>query len=107
MNDAPPEPMPESARIQAQIERMDALLAAGQAAVARMDQFYREHDLVPGFGERALQSDAVPDRHRVIFARILAELPMLEERIVEMDPRSSTPAPLPARARAVGNRYRI
>lgn len=99
--------MPESARIQAQIERMDALLAAGQAAVARMDQFYREHDLVPGFGEKALQSDAVPDRHRIIFARILAEFPVMEQRIDEMDPQSATPAPVPARTRAVGNRYRI
>lgn len=106
MNETTPE-LSDIERVQAQISRMNALLAAGKAAMARVDHFYHEHDLVPGFGEKGLQSDAVPERHRVIFARVLAEYPLIEQRIEEMDPRSATPAPVPVRARAVGNRYRI
>lgn len=94
-------------RVQTQIAGMDALLAAGKAAMARVDQFYRQHDLVPGFGEKGLQGGDVPQQHRVIFARILAEFPVIEQRIEEMDPRSARPAPVPVRARAVGSRYRI
>ncbi|MGV3662126.1 MAG: hypothetical protein ACO1TE_18210 [Prosthecobacter sp.] len=107
MNEAPPEPAADSALVQAQIGRMDALLAAGRAAMARVDKFYEEHGLQPGFGARKLQGEEVPERHRIIFARILAEFPMIEQRIEEQDPRRATPAAVPVRARAVGNRYRI
>ncbi len=107
MLEAPPDPHADSALVQAQIARMDALLAAGRAATARVDKFYEKHGLQPGFGEKGLQGGEVPERHRVIFARILAEFPVIEQRIEEQDPRSATPAPVPARARAVGNRYRI
>lgn len=106
MNETPPE-LGDIERVQAQIQHIDMLLAAGKAAMARVDKFYHEHDLVPGFGEKGLQGDGVPDRHRVIFARILAEFSVMEQRIEEMDPRSAKPAPAPARTRAVGSRYRI
>jgi hypothetical protein len=106
MTEAPPE-LSESERIQAQIERMDAMLAHGKEVIAEVDQFYREHDLVPGFGEKVLLSDQVPDRHRTIFAKLIAELGRIDQRIDELDPNKATPAPVAVSARAVGNRYRI
>jgi len=106
MSEAPPE-LSETERIQAQIERMDALLALGKEALTKIDQFYQEHAIEPGIGVKTLLGDAVPEQHRVIFARILAEFPMIDQRIDEMEPRSPQPAPVPARTRAVGSRYRI
>lgn len=106
MNAPTPEPR-EIARVQAQIAQMDALLAAGKAAVARVDQFYAAHGIQPGMGAQRLQSEDVPERHRIIFARLLAEFSKIEQRIEEFDPTSKTPAPVSVSARAVGNRYRI
>jgi hypothetical protein len=96
---------PES--IDAQIQRMDALLAQGREAMARVDAFYREHDLVPGFGEQMLQSEDVPERHRTIFAKLISELSRIDQRIDELDPNKKTAPPISVGARAVGNRYRI
>ncbi len=97
----------DTARVQAQIAQMDALLAAGKAAMARVDKFFEEHGIQPGIGMQKLQGEDVPERHRVIFARLLAEFPVIEQRIEEFDPTSKTPAPVPVNTRAVGSRYRI
>lgn len=97
----------DQAAVQAQIQRMGALLAQGRAVMAKVDDFYREHDLVPGIGEQTLMSEAVPERHRAIFSKLLAEFDMIERRIDEFDPHSTQPAPVAVSARAVGNRYRI
>lgn len=98
----------ESEQIQERIAAMDALLAQGRAAMAKVDQFYREHDLVPGVGEQVLtSSESVPPQHRHIFRKLLAELSQIEQRIEEFDPASTKPSPVPVSTRAIGNRYRI
>ena len=97
----------DSAKIQAQIQAMDALLAQGRVAMAKVDAFYEEHGLTPGMGEKALLGDAVPDRHRTIFSKLLAELSKIDQRIDELDQNNPKPAPVAVSARAVGNRYRI
>lgn len=106
MTDTSPD-MTDSQWVQTQIEHMDTLLVAGKAAVAKLDQFYQDHGLQPGFGAKNLQGEDVPERHRIIFARILAELPVIDQRVDEMNPHSPKPAPVPVGTRAVGNRYRI
>lgn len=95
------------ADVNALIAQMDGMLAQGREAMERLDQFYHEHGLTPGFGKNELLSDKVPDRHRTIFARLLAEFTNIEQRIEEFDPSSKKNAPVPVSARAVGNRYRI
>lgn len=105
MSEAHDTPAPPSA--QEQIERMDALLAQGKEAMAKMDQLYREHDIVPGSGEKVLLGDSVPERHRVIFARLLGRMSTIEEHIEDFDPASSRPASVAVGARAAGSRYRI
>ncbi|MBB5031245.1 hypothetical protein [Prosthecobacter vanneervenii] len=106
MNESSPA-LGEIAAVDAQIARIDALLAEGREAVARLDRFYAEHGIQPGIGAQQLQSEDVPERHRIIFARLLAELQRLEHRVEELDPSSKIPAPVPVITRAVGNRYRI
>lgn len=107
MNQADTQEPGESERAQAQISRMDALLAEGRAAMARMDELYQAHGIQPGTGARVLLGDDVPERHRIIFARLLADLERMDQRINELDPRNAAPAPVAVGARAVGNRYRI
>ncbi|TDU70719.1 hypothetical protein EI77_02767 [Prosthecobacter fusiformis] len=106
MSEAPPE-LSETERIQAHLTQVDILLAQGKAAIERMDRFYREHDLVLGVGEQVLFSEQVPERHRIIFAKIIAELSQIDQRIDELDPFKSKPAPVAVSTRAIGNRYRI
>lgn len=97
----------DTAQIQARIAAMDALLAQGRAAMAKVDAFYAEHQIPPGAGAASLLSDDVPDRHRTIFLKLITELDKIERRIGEFDQNSAQPAPVPVSARAVGNRYRI
>ena len=97
----------DTAKVQAQIEAMDALLAQGRAAMAKLDAFYEGHQIPPGIGEASLLSDAVPDRHRAIFSKLIAELDNIDRRIDEFDQNSAKPAPVAVSARALGNRYRI
>ncbi len=106
MSEIPPEPDTMTAA-RLQIERMDALLAEGKAAMTLMDQFYQDHEMIPGLGEQILTSEEVPERHRIIFSKLLAELRILDQRIDEIDPNSPQRAPVAVSARAVGNRYRI
>ncbi len=80
---------------------------AGRAAMARVDEFFAEHGIQPGVGAQKLQGEDVPERHRIIFTRLLAEFPVIEQRVQELDPTSKTPAPVSVSARAVGSRYRI
>ena len=94
-------------KIQAQIQRMDELLALGRTAKAKVDDFYKEHNIVPGIGEFSLLSPPVPERHRAIFSKMLAEFDNIDRRIDEFSPESTRPAPIAVSARAVGNRYRI
>ena len=101
-----PQP-PQSVSVQEQIDRLDALRAQGREAMAKVDQFYRDHGIEPGIGEKMLLSEAVPERHRAIFSKLLAEFGNMERRIQEFDPNSTKAAPRPVAARAVGNRYRI
>ncbi len=93
--------------VQALISQMDAMLAQGREAMERLDQFYHVRGLTPGFGKKELLSEKVPDRHRTIFAKLLAKVARIDQEIDEIDPRKSTPAPIAATARAVGNRFRI
>ncbi|GAA5149671.1 hypothetical protein GCM10023213_47690 [Prosthecobacter algae] len=106
MSQAPPA-LTETERIQAHLAQVDALLAQGKAAMERMDRFYHENGLVPGAGEQALLSDRVPERHRIIFSRLIGELSQIDRRIDELDPFKSKPSPVAVGTRAVGNRYRI
>ena len=106
MSEASPT-LTETERIQAHLAQVDALLAQGKAAMERMDRFYREHGLVVGAGEQALLSDQVPERHRTIFSKLIAELSQIDRRIDELDPIKSKPSPVAVGTRAVGNRYRI
>lgn len=95
------------ADVNALIAQMDGMLAQGREAMERLDEFYREHGLTPGFGKNELLSDKVPDRHRTIFAKLLAKVARIDQEIDEMDPRKTTPAPVAASARAAGSRFRI
>jgi len=98
----------ESDQLQQRIAAMDSLMAEGKAAMAKVNQFYREHDLVPGLGEKVLtSSEMVPPEHRHIFRKLLAELSQIEQRIEEFNPASTKPSPVPVSTRAIGNRYRI
>ena len=106
MNEATPE-QSDTERVQARIQRMDDLLAEGRAAIAKLDAHYEAHGVKPGTGADVLLSDAVPERHRIIFARLLADVERMEERIAELDPASARKAPVGVGARAIGNRYRI
>ena len=106
MSKASPE-MSETERIQAHLAQVDAVLAQGRAAMERMDIFYREHELVAGAGEQMLFSEQVPERHRTIFSKLIAELSQIDRRIDELDPFKGKPSPVAVGTRAVGNRYRI
>ncbi len=89
------------------ITRMDALLAKGREAMERVDQFYTETGLVPGIGAKMLLGDEIPEEDRVIFARLLTELEIMEQRIAQIEAASTPVARVSVSARAVGNRYRI
>ncbi len=89
------------------IARMDALLEKGKQAMARVDQFYAETGLVPGIGAKMLLADEIPEEDRVIFARLLTELEMMELRIAQIEAATTPVARISVSARAVGNRYRI
>ncbi|GEP43710.1 hypothetical protein [Brevifollis gellanilyticus] len=89
------------------IARMDALLAKGREAMDRVDQFYTETGLVQGIGAKTLLGDEVPEEDRVIFARLLTELEIMEQRIAQIETAITPVARVSVSARAVGNRYRI
>ena len=97
----------DTAKIQAQIEVMDALLAQGRAAMARVDAFYEEHEIPQGVGAASLLSDVVPERHRIIFSKLITELANIDRRLDEFDQNNPKPSPVAVSARAIGNRYRI
>lgn len=106
MSEASPT-LTETERIQAHLAQVDALLARGKEAMERMDRFYHENGLVPGAGAQVLLSDQVPERHRIIFGRLIGELSQIDQRLDELDPLKGKPAPVAVGTRAVGNRYRI
>lgn len=100
--------MTDLQRVQAHIERLDALLAQGREAVKKLDAFYSENNLEPDIGKTILISDPrVPERHQIIFTKLLSELEHLEERINERVPDQPQSARPSATTRAVGNRFRI
>jgi|GEM_PF-1714935 len=105
MKEAAPPTTP--AGVNALISHMDAMLAQGRGAVERLDEFYRVRGLTPGFGKKELLSERVPDRHRTIFAKMLARVARIDQEIDEIDPRMTTPAPIAASTRAAGSRFRI
>ncbi len=105
MNDTPAPN--EEEQLQALIERMDMLLANGAKAKTRMDELYREHGIVPGMGEEMLRSDAVSERDREIFRRLIAEYEHMEHRLRSFEDQAGSSAPRSVGVRAVGNRYRI
>ncbi len=86
---------------------MDALLAQGRETIAKVEQFYADHGLELGIGEKKLLGDEVSERDRVIFGRLLAEIQMIDQRIDQFDPNKSKSNSPSLGARAVGNRYRI
>ncbi|MBB5037708.1 hypothetical protein [Prosthecobacter dejongeii] len=107
MNDSPPA-MTDVQRVQAHIECLDALLAQGREAVEKLDAFYRENHLEPDIGKTILISDPrVPERHQIIFTKLLSEWEHLEERINEKALDLHQAARPSATVRAVGNRFRI
>lgn len=108
MTDTSPAPEPTvQEQLQALIDRLDQKLALGAEAVAKVDQFYREHDLVPGIGEKILLSDALSSRDREIFRALIAEYQHMEARVRSFEEQMTTAAPRSVGVRAVGNRYRI
>lgn len=108
MNDtASHPPASELDQIQDLIDKLDAKLAAGAEAVARMEQFYKDHDLEPGIGEKILSSPLVSLRDREIFRTLIAEMENMESRVRSFEEQSAQVAPRSVGVRAVGNRYRI
>jgi len=107
MSETSPE-MTDVLRVQALIEGMDALLAQGRQAMEKLDRFYQEHDLPPDIGKKVLTSDPrVPERHQIIFTKLLKEWETLEQQIDERLTQASPTTRPSARSRAVGNRFRI
>ncbi len=102
-----PAPVSELDQIRHLIEKLDAKLAAGAEAVARMDQFYQDHGLEAGIGEKILTSPLLSARDREIFRALIAEMESMESRARSFEEQSAQAAPRSVGVRAVGNRYRI
>lgn len=119
-----------TAAVRRYLAAIDTVVAAGDRAQARMAEFYQRHGLVPGSGERALTSPALPAAAREANRRVLALRETLAAAAQRTAPAAgpdtaapSTPAPAPApaptptpaaprvtpslAARALGHRTRI
>lgn len=117
MSDSPLKPEEGVDEVQALISRMDELLKQGAAARARVDEFYQNQGLEPGIGAAVLLSEAVSERDREIFRRLIAEYEMMEQRVQSFAAKaaqegrpghaSDSAPPRPVGTLAVGNRYRI
>jgi hypothetical protein len=85
---------------------IDKVLSDGRVTQERIDAFYRTHDLVPGFGEKALTSAALPPSQRETHRRLIELNTGLYQRGLlrhTLKPRMSAPAAI----RALGHRHRL
>lgn len=89
------------------IERMDALLAEGADAAARLDEHYAEHGIRPGLGERMLTGKIALPEDRYIHSRLLLAYENIEETVRNFGKKDSSRAVPAAGPRAVASRYRI
>jgi hypothetical protein len=87
------------------IGAIDHVLATGRRAQRRTEEFYRRHNLAPGFGAQALNAATLPTSEREIHQRIIA----LTESLYR---QHLSPVPVPmshpsTASRALGQRTRI
>jgi hypothetical protein len=95
-----------SSRVARIIDLMDGILERGRDLDRRYEGFCRQHGIVPGTGEQALLSPALPPGDREVHRRLLElRRRLYDELLPSPTPRGATSAG--AAARALGSRTRI
>lgn len=95
-------------KTQSLLKQMEALKQRGSEIQARVDAFYTEQGLTPGFGAKFLTSDRVEPRDQYIFQRLLAELEKFPDVIAKKIKGEPEIAPqVTATLKSLNHKYRI